>query len=727
MKKLYKILAAGFCFALSITAMAQQESLMKLNIETLPEIDGADNIANETYSCNLGDIVFTIKSNIPDLVFESSAIDFNPIPYDTVKHIYVFCHKKASFWLKISSPRHIVEKIYIDPSRPKHVFKITENMPVGYVMFDVKPRNAMVDFGLEGQSASPSGIVIKQNAGTYKVKISKIGFISIDTTVLVSSDGSTKYVQLSLEEDFAKISFDISAADNTSFLTLPTVEIDKKNINMADLYDPTKKRSFDDAAPLETFKLYSDGIVPVPSGSHDITISVSGYKTYQTSIVTVRGSLSPVVVKLEPITGFLSIVDGGNADGAKVFLNDVPIGYIPIFKHKTTIGMHSIKVEKTGFKAEQEIYRTLVENEIVSEIKVTMTVFKHVSVATEPAGAEVVVNGLRMGFSPCDLILLPGKNALAVSKIGFLPYKETIVVYEAGENPYREINLKLEKCFPAMLTSERENLRVVVSRGDTVVSEGLTTPAKLMLPYGTYRVKLLNDNGMKCFKGKVKITQVRDSVKLPCYSYGTFSILVADFYLNMPTMKAGGYDHLGNIHFGRFNLFPGFSTSIVRFSAFSLKNKKESVTFNKDGTEYAYERKTMTGNLSPAGFNCEFRTGGAILRNLDISAVGAFAYYPSWEKKVLKNFDLDYLTGAEIFAGVEFATRFSFANLNIKIGYEFWKAGELKYYVEDLKEYKSEKFELGSFCFSMGFSFGLVNHKANNMLRLWKKPWVAKY
>jgi hypothetical protein len=357
-----------------------------------------------------------------------------------------------------------------------------------------------------------------------------------------------------------------------------------------------------------------------------------------------------------------------------------------------------------------------------------MTIFRRVTVVTEPTSAEVTVNGERVGFSPCEFVLTSGKNAISISKIGFLTYKEMILVSDNSDNSDRNIDLTLEKGFPILIESDRSDLQIVVKRGDTVVSEGMVTPAKLTLPYGKYNIELLNYGNKRRFKGKVEFSPGSDTIKLPCYSYGTFSVLVADvYYFAKPQLKIEGdsyYTHLGNIHFGRFNLLPGLATSIGRYSAFLLNKDKKGTVVDIE-TENTRKRKPWMGNLSVLT-NCEFRAGGAILHNLDVSAVGSFAYYPSWKWLFKEKTAFNHLQGTEFFIGVEFTTHLSYANVNIKIGQEFWGNGKLKYY-EGSTKVKEEKFKLSTFSFTVGISLGQAIYSSNNMLRIWQKPWTAKY
>ena len=720
----------GF-FIVSINAVAQQEQHMKLNIETLPEAEGADNIERKTYLCDLGDIVFTIKSNIPDLVFESSAIDFASIPYDPVKHIYVFCHKRASFWLKISSPRHIVEKIPIDPMQNKYVFKITEKVPDGKIFFDVTPKNSYIDFGLQGESPSLSGTEITKIANEYNVRVYKYGFVPVDTIVSVPSDGSTRYVQLTLKEDFAKIAFNVSASDNSAFLSMPIIAIDTARINMGDL-DMAQRPSFDDVTPIQYFKLYSEGVVPVPPGRYNIAVNVPGYKTYNTAVVTAKGSLTSVIAKLDPFTGSLTVLDDGYAEGASVFLDDREIGKIPLYKYKTLIGQHSIRIEKTGLMSEKDVYKVLIENDRDVELQVSMSQFKQVTVITEPSNAEVFDNGVRMGFSPCNFALKAGEHFISVAKTGYLTYREKIVVSETGYNPERNIELALEKSYPLWLQSEKDGLAVVVKRGKSIVlAEKLYTPAKLMLPYGTYDIRLLNVYGKRNFKGNVNFSAENDTIKLPCYSKGTFTVLLADYYCSKPQArieiplngKPGFYyTLLGNAQFGRFNLFPGLSTSIGRFTAFSLNEDKKTDKIEKADDSGSKPRSEWMFNFSVLFTNYEFRAGGSIVRNLDVCAMGAFAYYPRWGG-LIEGLDFNYFDGIEGFIGVELATRISVANVNIKIGKEFWRNGNFNY--QGIKV--PEKFTLSKFGITMGVTLGRAIHSNNNMVRIWNKPLVSKY
>ena len=712
--KTTKVLFAllGLLFAYHAYAQNQEE----LFIERLSDGEG---YAIGTKDCNVGDIVITVKSDIPYLMFESNMADFPPIKYDSQLRQYVFCHPKQNFILTVSSPSHLSKDIPIDGKSLVHACQITSKAATGKIFFKTNPNNALVDFGLSGLSPQITANPIQMNAGEYKVRISKVGYLPIDTTVIVPGDGSTKMLNLNLTSSFATIQLDVKTADQTPFQMYPVIEIDSTQINMADLLDPSKIKSFDDAGNLEYFKIYQGGFIPVPPGVYNVRINTPGFKTYSTILQTSKGASTPLSVKLEPITGYLTIIDKGGTMGAKVFVNNEFIGTAPLFRHKVRVGTHRIRFEKEGFLSTEKEYRAIIAEDIEESLEVLMTVFKQYRIVSAPPAAEIFINNEREGFTPATIFLNEGKHELMVKKAGFLEYKQTIVITPTGNNLPDTLTCTLAPNYPILVKSEEDRLKIVVKRGEDVISSGSSeTPAELQLPYGDYQLLLLGE-GKTRFKGNFRHDGTT-TVDAPCYS-GTFTALVGDLFLSSPEaetkdgyMKESFYNLMATGHFGRFTLFPGLSTSILKGAVFKANDKIPRTQMPDD---YIF-------GISGLFVNGEFRIGGSILKNLDVGLVGLYAWYPD----LTSILPLSHINGSEMFFGIECSSRISYFNVNFKLGQEIFKGNYNFIENKDEKTFFSDtSFDLSNFVFTIGVSLGQTVSKGNNMLRLWHKPLVANY
>lgn len=710
---------------LTVFAQSGQE---KLFIEELNK--------NEAYDfkggaeCSPGNIFITIKSDIPDLFFDSNYMDIKKPEFDSIKKEYVFCHENSSFWLTISSPKYLSEKIYIDGFSSKYAFKIVKKAPKGNIFFKTYPNNAFVDFGFVGQRPQLSSATIEINAGEYKVKISKDGYETIDTTVLIPSDGSTKVLEISLKPVFAKLQLDIFTDDKSQPQIYPVINIDSARISMTEMFDKTKIKSFDDLGNVEFFKIYSGGVIPVPEGYHRILISTTGYKPYNKELISRKGAFDLIHAQLEPISGFITVADMGNAMDAKVYLDNNFIGNVPVFKYKATVGNHKVKIVKDGFKTENEDFPVLIREDQEETLNIGMKIFKQYRLKTNPTGAEILVNNQRQGFSPYDIFLYEGKNEVVVKKKGYLGVSQIFTIDNTVKNSIDTLEYVLESTFPIKIESESDSMSVVVSRKGELISDKFKTPVVLEIPYGNYRLSLFDDK-RKVFSGTFR-HDGKTNVNAPCYSRGTFVTLDAEYYLqSLPAycdenfQSINYYNLFASGSFGKFNLFPGLSTTVLKANVFKVNSLFEGEVIDSDinADEYKYNDYLFSGSC--VFLNGEFLFGGSITKKIDINAFGNFSWYPDITKIIQKN----NISGYDYSYGIELSTRFSFFNFKIKYGH-YLNNGKFNILMDDVYNANfliSKPFSINSNFVSIGFNLGQRNGLNNRMLRFWKKPLISKF
>jgi len=84
-----------------------------------------------------------------------------------------------------------------------------------------------------------------------------------------------------------------------------------------------------------------------------------------------------------------------------------------------------------------------------------------------------------------------------------------------------------------------------------------------------------------------------------------------------------------------------------------------------------------------------------------------------------------------MFFGIEFSSRISYLNVNMKLGKELYKGNYNFYINEKAKDasdkFYSEKFDFSGIVFTLGFTLGDHISRGNNMLRIWNKPLISDY
>ena len=720
-KKILTIAVVFLLFGINLYAQNQEELFIEqLGSNEAVDIQGSNN-------CEPGSIIITVKSDIPYLIFDSNVIDITNVSYRAETHEYVFCHKNGSFIMTVGSPYHISKEIFVDGRENKYAFKIVAKQPTGKIFFKTNPNNAYVDFNREGLSPQLTSTPITMNAGEYNVRISKVGYFPLDTTIIVPSDGSTKMMDINLKQNFARIRLDISTSDGGQFQMYPIIEIDTAHINMTDLFDNSKLKSFDDEGSLEYFKIYKGGYIPVPEGAYNVTVSSPGFRSYATTVQTTKGTIYPLTVKLQTITGFLNVIDNGNATGAKIILNDKEIGTVPLFNYSVRAGVHKLRFAKPGYLTSENEYKVTITEDVEEDWHIAMSVFKEFFVMTNPSGAEVLINKKREGFSPVTVYLKEGTHDMLIKRVGYLDENQKITVSAKGNNKPDTIKYDMLMNYPLTIKSEEDGLSIFIKKNNRLVLSDAITPADIQLPYGDYSLVLKKDKS-KRFSGTFTHNGKKNLLTVPSYSYGTFTMLSGNYFPgeNMKLLSENGnrkYSLLANLQLGRFVVFPGLSTSIFRVSVFNV-NQNFSNTFITDEGAFSdkkYDDYMFAGTC--LFLNGEFRMGGSIIKNLDICALGTYAWYPKIDSFLSKS----HINGSEMFFGIELSTRISYFNLNVKLGKEIYNGSYSFHKDKPADQFFSQEFNYDGFTLMVGFTLGQRVSASNNMLRLWNKPLFYNY
>lgn len=705
-----------------------QNNHEEMLIESLDDSEGYDVSGG---NCIPGNIVITIKSNIPELSFDSNVEDIEQPTFDSSKQEYVFCHTNESFYLNISTPGYISKEVYIDATKSKYGFKIISSLPKGKVLIKTIPKNAYIDFGMSGIAPQlTSEIPFELNVGKYMAEISKNGYNTVKQEIEVFSDGNVNEISILLKPKFSKIELNVSNEDNSRFIVLPIINIDSTYINLSDLYDITKIRSFNSPGKVDYYKIYEGGIVPLPEGSHDIILNAPGYKTYSQTLFTPGGTTSPLSVIMKSITGYLTVIDNRNANGATVFVNDVNIGTIPAFKLRTKVGEQRIKIHKDGYLAEKELYKVKINEDSITDLYISMVYYKEVNITTNPQSAEVFVNNERQGFTPTKVILKEGKNEISIRNSGYLTYNQTINIEKDQPSVSSDLSVLLRMNYPIRINAEAK-ARAVIKENGNEIADGFV-PGEISIPYGKYKLELYEKNKLR-FSGSLNHNG-KQAIKVPIHSWGTFTTLVADYYYqkNATESKMGNitknvFNLFAKGEFGRFNVFiPGLSTSLLNATVFKVTEEFLNKTVVLGETEIKFENQYVFSG-SCLFLNGEFRTGGSVFKNLDFNLLGSYVWHPTLPDVI----PFSHITGTEKFYGVEIGTRISHLNVNLKIGKEIFN-GDYNYCLpkvstETKNTYIAMPVAMNNIVISIGFTLGQKVAHSNNMLRLWKKPLIGSY
>jgi hypothetical protein len=703
MKHHYNLaIAIGVFIFLSINTQAQSLELMQIDRDETAEI-----VIPE--KCKPEDLIIVINSSIENLGFESNMLpdeDFIVV-HDAELNQYYICHERIRFQLIISGKNLKQEIVKIENPEDRYSFTISTNMARGTVTVNTDPRNSTIIFPELGNLTHPSNTPFTNASGVYKVSIVKPRYENVDTTISIPRNKEVA-ISIPLKPKFARLKLNLTTYDQEEIIKEPILKLDDEVVSLKGYLDSKKVSYFKDE--VNYFELYEGNLIPVPEGVYQVTVTLPGYQTYQSRVKIDTIAEIPFPIELIPQYGQITVLDGGNAEKAQIFINDQLVGQIPKILPEVKVGENIIKIKKVGYLPDSSEYRIFLNEKDRKELSVKMALSREISLETTPTNAEVFINDERVGFSPYTNILPEGRYIVKVASKGYATEAREILISNMSPDAI-PLNFKLKETHPFKVHAERQDLTISLSgledNHNLVFPETYKTDTVIFMPEGKYRLMLL-EYGRPLYKKNIQFRAEKKPKKTyPVHSRRAFQLLHANGVLqdnNYHGFEAG---------FGRFVIFPnlGLSTTIVLIDRFQY----EGVMNNADGTQMD---TAITGlALFPIFSNLEWRVGGAVFRHLDIGLLGQIRFARPWvleEFGIQETFKVQWMNRS--FVGLELATRFNYVNLNVRAGQQFHSAR-----IRTTSEGPTitSKNASGDLWISFGLSITGPISKTNQMLRLW--------
>jgi hypothetical protein len=186
----------------------------------------------------------------------------------------------------------------------------------------------------------------------------------------------------------------------------------------------------------------------VPVGSHEISVYLSGYTTYFTSVTVNKAQTSVVNAQLSPVisTGTLSI--NSIPSGAAAYVDGIYQGITPTRVGNLGAGSHTVILSLAGYQ--DYVTTATVQAGSVTTLTATLKqdpspVYGTVSITTDPSGASIYADGVYVGQTSLNRPLVytqvpPGYHTLLASKSGYEDYTTSGTV-TAGQNLVLSITL----------------------------------------------------------------------------------------------------------------------------------------------------------------------------------------------------------------------------------------------------------------------------------------------
>lgn len=180
-------------------------------------------------------------------------------------------------------------------------------------------------------------------------------------------------------------------------------------------------------------------ITDLPAGRYLIRASQDGYSDSFESVSLQPGITLDVKLMLSPELGLL-LVDS-DPPGAEVTSKGVSLGSTPVLVTTLRPGEHRLSIALPGFQT-KEIDITLNGRTPHKEVVALVADSGTLNITSEPAGAEVQINGITRGRTPCVIDRIPGGTVkLEVKQEGYTPHLRDIAL-AAGER--QQVNIELE-------------------------------------------------------------------------------------------------------------------------------------------------------------------------------------------------------------------------------------------------------------------------------------------
>ena len=579
-------------------------------------------------------------------------------------------------------------------------------------------------------------------SGDYKIRVEKNGYYQKDTVVTVVDDmqiGQVQTVMMKLEPQFAKLKIEILPEEGFSF----GQEQVALTLNGVSVAAPREEYTYDDDRDIQRYSYYSDGSIPVPPGWVDVIVSCKNFESIKTQVQARAGETIPISYTMKPFSGYLTLVDEGQALDAVVKMDGQMMGTVRDLVHTPVlVGEHLLTLEKDGFLSRETNYPITVKEQEEVSVGVSMVRFRPYIFTSDPVDAKVSVDGNVIGYTPTEQFFLRDLGPDKVYKL--LVEKENYLTIQRNIVPnFNESGIVTEHAH--MLPSHKfgfsaDNSDLVLTvkdrrGGDSLYVDRVPLPTEVSLPWREkpyyYEVTRVGERRL-AYRGNFMFNEyTKDNLFIRSWSRSNFAFIDANYFLTSPEVGIGlnekPYKSIANAQLLRFRLFSGLSTSVIRATLLQGTDNRTDLEIPQNTLDDGRTLSVSTANYLPAlSFlfpNGEFRIGGALLSMLDFDALVSYAWYPDFWKKMIP---VSHLSGHDLFFGAELSSRLPIANVNLKVGMQMYP--ELKANIHDsgfrAASGEADNFYVqdvpipSMFVVSVGFSLGTKDSKGNNILRV---------
>lgn len=174
-------------------------------------------------------------------------------------------------------------------------------------------------------------------------------------------------------------------------------------------------------------------------GAHPVSAEAEGYRAFNTTIEVTGERTQEVELVLEPLPGQLDVRSA--LDGIEVFIDGESAGTAPGLVENIPRGPHIFEFRKYRyFPLQQEIEIEGLGRSQSIEVQLEPA-WGQMQISSVPEGADVLIDGLRVGNTPLTTEVLETGSQLSVAKRGYKTWERQVSVKAGTLETYPAIEL----------------------------------------------------------------------------------------------------------------------------------------------------------------------------------------------------------------------------------------------------------------------------------------------
>ena len=185
-------------------------------------------------------------------------------------------------------------------------------------------------------------------------------------------------------------------------------------------------------------KIYIDGTYKANSnwqgrliaGYHTFEAKKEKYYTAKTKIKINAGENKELSLHPKPMLGKVKIIT--NPFNATITIDGKEYGKTPLTIDSLSIGNHKLVLNKIGLRTYKKIFE--IKNNKTTQIKTDLKHGMEISFNTQPNGANIIIDGNKMGVTPCKINLDAGKYKVKYVKNHFNIIDKEITITPDNRN-----------------------------------------------------------------------------------------------------------------------------------------------------------------------------------------------------------------------------------------------------------------------------------------------------